>query len=94
MMEGKVKKRANTARSSESKKIRSGFQEVKEHGVLFECSPDNWTDQKKPPPTIMYWVVGRLFLNPKPREFYVCFHDSVTEIAVELAFKLSFGLAL
>uniref|UniRef100_A0A8D2JI46 Protein inturned n=1 Tax=Varanus komodoensis TaxID=61221 RepID=A0A8D2JI46_VARKO len=80
--------------SSESKKANPGTHQVKEHGVLFECSPDNWTDQKKPPPTIMYWVVGRLFLDPKPREFYVCFHDSVTEIAVEMAFKLSFGLAL
>ncbi|XP_060634939.2 protein inturned isoform X1 [Anolis sagrei] len=72
----------------------SDLNKVKEHGVLFECSADNWTDKKKPPPSIMYWVVGRLFLDPKPREFYVCFHDSVTEIAVELAFKLSFGLAL
>ncbi|KAK2519259.1 Intu [Columba guinea] len=66
---------------------------VTEHGVLFECSPDNWTDQKKPPPTMNYWVVGRLILHPRPQECYVCFHDSVTEAAVELAFKLSFGLA-
>uniref|UniRef100_A0A8C0U1T3 Protein inturned n=1 Tax=Cyanistes caeruleus TaxID=156563 RepID=A0A8C0U1T3_CYACU len=66
---------------------------VREHGLLFECSPENWTDQKKPPPTMNYWVVGRLILHPKPQEFYVCFHDSVTEAAVELAFKLSFGLA-
>ncbi|XP_068023684.1 protein inturned isoform X2 [Melanerpes formicivorus] len=66
---------------------------ITEHGVLFECSPDNWTDQKKPPPTMSYWVVGRLILHPKPQECYVCFHDSVTEAAVELAFKLSFGLA-
>ncbi|XP_075607232.1 protein inturned isoform X3 [Balearica regulorum gibbericeps] len=66
---------------------------VKEHGILFECSPDNWNDPKKPPPTMNYWVVGRLTLHPKPQECYVCFHDSVTEAAVELAFKLSFGLA-
>ncbi|NXO20859.1 INTU protein, partial [Cisticola juncidis] len=66
---------------------------VREHGLLFECSPENWTDQKKPAPTMNYWVVGRLILHPKPQECYVCFHDSVTEAAVELAFKLSFGLA-
>ncbi|XP_058695128.1 protein inturned [Poecile atricapillus] len=66
---------------------------VREHGLLFECSPENWTDQKKPPPPMNYWVVGRLILHPKPQEFYVCFHDSVTEAAVELAFKLSFSLA-
>ncbi|XP_033615895.1 protein inturned isoform X2 [Fukomys damarensis] len=67
---------------------------VKEHGVLFECSLENWTDQKKTPPVMAYWVVGRLFLHPKPQELYVCFHDSVTEIAIEMAFKLFFGLTL
>ncbi|XP_049994433.1 protein inturned isoform X3 [Alexandromys fortis] len=72
----------------------SSLTPVKEHGVLFECSPENWTDEKKSPPVMAYWVVGRLFLHPKPQELYVCFHDSVTEIAVEMAFKLFFGLTL
>ncbi|XP_020011769.2 protein inturned isoform X2 [Castor canadensis] len=72
----------------------SSLSPVKEHGVLFECSPENWTDQKKSPPVMAYWVVGRLFLHPKPQELYVCFHDSVTEIAIEMAFKLFFGLTL
>ncbi|NWV81812.1 INTU protein, partial [Dasyornis broadbenti] len=90
-------------RKEKKKKAGSGISEfskaadepdlVREHGLLFECSPENWTDQKKPPPTMNYWVVGRLILHPKPQECYVCFHDSVTEAAVELAFKLSFGLA-
>ncbi|XP_077671329.1 protein inturned isoform X2 [Eretmochelys imbricata] len=87
------KKNADSGSNSDSRKASSDLNLVREHGVLFECSPDNWTDQKKPPPTMTYWVVGRLFLHPKPQEFYVCFHDSVTEVAVELAFKLSFGLA-
>ncbi|XP_065453746.1 protein inturned isoform X4 [Chrysemys picta bellii] len=89
----KKKKNADSGSNSDSRKASSDLSLVREHGVLFECSPDNWTDQKKPPPTMTYWVVGRLFLHPKPQEFYVCFHDSVTEVAVELAFKLSFGLA-
>ncbi|KAG8592798.1 hypothetical protein GDO81_000629 [Engystomops pustulosus] len=72
----------------------AGLGPVKEHGVLFECSPENWTDQKKSPPKMSYWVIGRLFLQPQPQEFYVCFHDSVAEVAVELAFKLSFGMPL
>ncbi|KAJ7421424.1 hypothetical protein BTVI_18236 [Pitangus sulphuratus] len=90
-------------RKEKKKKAGSGISEfskaaedsgvVRELGVLFECSPENWTDQKKPPPTMNYWVVGRLILHPQPQECYVCFHDSVTEAAVELAFKLSFGLA-
>ncbi|XP_049741321.1 protein inturned [Elephas maximus indicus] len=79
---------------SDSANSVSSLNPVKEHGVLFECSSENWTDQKKAPPVMAYWVVGRLFLHPKPQELYVCFHDSVTEIAVELAFKLFFGLTL
>uniref|UniRef100_UPI00398F346E protein inturned isoform X2 n=1 Tax=Pristiophorus japonicus TaxID=55135 RepID=UPI00398F346E len=74
------------------RKSSSGLGPLKEHGVLFQCSPENWTDQKKPPAIMSYWVVGRLFIDPHPQELYVCFHDSVTEVAVELAFRLSFGL--
>ncbi|NXK16592.1 INTU protein, partial [Arenaria interpres] len=89
----KEKKQKGGSGTLEFSKVAEDPELVTEHGVLFECSPDNWTDQKKPPPTMNYWVVGRLILHPKPQECYVCFHDSVTEAAVELAFKLSFGLA-
>ncbi|XP_027033975.2 protein inturned isoform X2 [Tachysurus fulvidraco] len=71
-----------------------GLGPVKEHGILFQCKPENWTDQKKPAPTMTYWVIGRMMLEPVPQEFYVCFHDSVPEIPVEMAFRLSFGLAV
>ncbi|XP_034712225.1 protein inturned isoform X3 [Etheostoma cragini] len=70
-----------------------GLGPVKEHGVLFQCKPENWTDQRKPAPTMTYWVIGRMLLEPVPQEFYVCFHDSVAEVPVEMAFRLSFGLA-
>uniref|UniRef100_A0A803YAD7 Protein inturned n=1 Tax=Meleagris gallopavo TaxID=9103 RepID=A0A803YAD7_MELGA len=89
----KEKKKKAGSKVSEFSSTDEDLGPVREHGVLFECSPENWNDQKKPPPTLSYWVVGRLFLHPKPQEFYVCFHDSVAEVAVELAFKLSFGLA-
>ncbi|XP_013918538.1 PREDICTED: protein inturned [Thamnophis sirtalis] len=89
-----LRQNKKSGRRSESQKANLDLNQVKEHGILFECAPDSCTDQKKPDSNIMYWVVGRLFLDPKPREFYVCFHDSVTEVAVELAFKLSFGLAV
>ncbi|XP_056316959.1 protein inturned isoform X1 [Danio aesculapii] len=72
----------------------AGLGPVKEHGVLFQCKPQNWTDQKKPAPTMTYWVIGRMLLEPVPQEFYVCFHDSVAEVPVEMAFRLSFGLAV
>ncbi|XP_029311249.1 protein inturned isoform X2 [Cottoperca gobio] len=71
-----------------------GLGPVKEHGVLFQCKPENWTDHRKPAPTMTYWVIGRMLLEPVPQEFYVCFHDSVAEVPVEMAFRLSFGLAL
>ncbi|KAK1343209.1 hypothetical protein QTO34_015986 [Cnephaeus nilssonii] len=88
LMEEK-KKALNTADHSGSTNSVSSLNPVKEHGVLFECSPENWTDQRKAPPVMAYWVVGRLFLHPKVQELYVCFHDSVTEIAIEMAFKCS-----
>ncbi|XP_006153202.1 protein inturned [Tupaia chinensis] len=88
------KKTLNSGDHSGSTNPMSSLKPVREHGVLFECSPENWTDQKKAPPIMAYWVVGRLFLHPKPQELYVCFHDSVTEIAIEMAFKLFFGLTL
>ncbi|TRY93532.1 hypothetical protein DNTS_022859 [Danionella cerebrum] len=83
--------------------IRQSFQEqqgsrglgsVKEHGILFQCKPQNWSDAKKPAPTMSYWVIGRMLLEPVPQEFYVCFHDSVPELPLEMAFRLSFALAV
>ncbi|XP_055000790.1 protein inturned isoform X2 [Sorex araneus] len=67
---------------------------VKEHGLLFECPPEDGLHPRKDPPALAYWVVGRRLLQPEPRELYVCFHDSVAEVAVEMAFKLFFALAL
>ncbi|XP_055050995.2 protein inturned isoform X1 [Misgurnus anguillicaudatus] len=81
-------------RASERPQSTRGLGPVKEHGILFQCKPENWTDQKKPAPTMTYWVIGRMLLEPVPQEFYVCFHDSVAEVPVEMAFRLSFGLAV
>lgn len=35
-----------------------GLGPIKEHGVLFQCKPENWSDQRKPAPTMTYWVIG------------------------------------
>ncbi|XP_022079495.1 protein inturned-like isoform X2 [Acanthaster planci] len=67
---------------------------VREYGVMFKCQPENWQEQKKTPPSINYWVVGRLFEEPHPRECYVCYHESATQNVIELAFKLSYGAGL
>ncbi|KAM9143316.1 protein inturned isoform 6-T6 [Pangshura tecta] len=57
------KKNADSGSNLDSRKATSDLNLVREHGVLFECSPDNWTDQKKPPPTMTYWVVGYVERN-------------------------------
>ncbi|CAL7946624.1 unnamed protein product [Xylocopa violacea] len=49
---------------------------VKEHGVLFE-----WEN-------LAYWVVGRLYTTPHPKELYVCYQDSAPQNLIEVAFKL------
>ncbi|KOX74168.1 Protein inturned [Melipona quadrifasciata] len=49
---------------------------VKEHGVLFE-----WEN-------LSYWVVGRLYTTPHPKELYVCYQDSAPQNLIEIAFKL------
>lgn len=65
---------------------------VKEHGVLFTCSVSGKGRAKTP---VSYWVVGRLFSDKnQAREVYVCLHESASSTALELAFRLSFGLQI
>ena len=35
---------------------------------------------KRPNAVLSYWVSGRLFLSPHPRECYVCYHDSAPQV--------------
>ncbi|XP_028923065.1 protein inturned [Ornithorhynchus anatinus] len=81
-------------RRQETRAGDAGPDAVREHGVLFDLGPADRRERRKPAPATSYWVVGRLLRHPEPQELYVCFHESVPEIAVELAFKLSFGLTL
>lgn len=67
-------------------------EDVVEHGVMFHRIPDNATEQKKSPSIFKYWVIGRLLPGEHPRELYVCYHQSVPQSVVELAFKLGFGV--
>ncbi|KAJ8297593.1 hypothetical protein KUTeg_024124 [Tegillarca granosa] len=65
---------------------------VIEHGVMFNFTPTYTPENKKvAPPSLTYWVVGRLFLKPQHREMFICFHDAVPQNILELAFKLDFG---
>ncbi|CAG9826275.1 unnamed protein product [Diabrotica balteata] len=60
---------------------------IKEHGILFECPFLDEQDSKKN--KIRYWVVGRLFYMPQPKELYVCYRDGIPQNMVEIAFKLN-----
>ncbi|XP_015599831.1 protein inturned [Cephus cinctus] len=50
---------------------------IKEHGVLFE-----WD-------SLSYWVIGRLYTTPHPKELYVCYQDTAPQNLVEMAFRLN-----
>ncbi|XP_071846250.1 protein inturned-like isoform X2 [Apostichopus japonicus] len=65
---------------------------VQEYGILFKCTPPNWTDAKKQPPAVQYWVVGRLVkISSTIKEFYVCYQHSTCQNTIEMAFKLVYG---
>ncbi|XP_011142011.1 protein inturned [Harpegnathos saltator] len=49
---------------------------VKEHGVLFE-----WENTA-------FWVIGRLYTSPHPKELYICYQDSAPQNLIEIAFQL------
>ena len=55
-------------------------------GMLFRWAPSESL------PVFSYWVCGRLFLEPEPKEVYVAYHESTPQQMVELCFRLSFGL--
>ncbi|XP_071441603.1 protein inturned [Hetaerina americana] len=67
---------------------------VKEHGVLFECPdvPSSSDSFKKSSNSLAYWVVGRLFFSPQPKEVYVCYFDSAPQNMVEIAFRLGLSV--
>ena len=60
--------------------------EATEHAINFEWKihPDSNTDQSK----LIFWVIGRRILRPKPCELYICYQDSTPQSTIEMAFKL------
>lgn len=63
---------------------------IKEYGVLFET--DYLDDNARKTCKHTFWVIGRLFHMPHPREIYVCYKDSVPQNLVEIAFKLGISM--
>ncbi|CAG9860502.1 unnamed protein product [Phyllotreta striolata] len=59
---------------------------IKEHGILFECP---FLDEDGKKSKIKYWVLGRLFYMPHPKELYVCYRDGIPQNLIEMAFKIN-----
>ncbi|XP_045535893.1 protein inturned [Papilio machaon] len=66
---------------------------VREYGSLFEV-PHEVLNQcgitKKNCEPFLFWVVGRVFSEPEPRELYICYHESVPQDLTEVAQLLSY----
>ncbi|CAL1263643.1 unnamed protein product [Larinioides sclopetarius] len=71
--------------------VNSFLRNAYEQGVLFRYTPKDNVKQKN---SMTFWVIGRLFFTPEPRELYVCYQDSAHQDIVEIAFRLGFGLSL
>lgn len=66
---------------------------VKEHGMLFQAPVDVLSQcgvSKKNCEPYLFWVVGRVFSEPEPRELYLCYHESVPQDLTEVAYLLSY----
>ncbi|XP_075975543.1 inturned planar cell polarity protein [Anticarsia gemmatalis] len=66
---------------------------VKEHGMLFQVPLDILAQcgvSKKNTEPYQFWVVGRVFSEPEPRELYLCYHESVPQDLTEVAYLLSY----
>ncbi|KAJ8970259.1 hypothetical protein NQ317_018121 [Molorchus minor] len=50
-----------------------------------------WMIKKIGKNNITYWVVGRLFYMPHPKEVYICYQDSIPQNIIEIAFKMNIG---
>ncbi|XP_073996376.1 inturned planar cell polarity protein isoform X2 [Rhodnius prolixus] len=57
---------------------------VNEYGTLFQ-----YIDESKKEVIETYWVVGKLFFMPHPKEIYVCYLDKYPQSMVEIGFQLA-----
>ncbi|RVE48839.1 hypothetical protein evm_006489 [Chilo suppressalis] len=90
LLQHSIRFKTNQASSNPLNKILIA---VKEYGMLFQAPP-NVMNQcgliKKNMEPFQFWVVGRIFSEPEPRELYVCYHESVPQDLSEVAYLLSY----
>ncbi|CAH0719908.1 unnamed protein product, partial [Brenthis ino] len=90
LMQHSIKFKRNQAPSSPLNKI---LVAVKEYGMLFEAPLEVLSQcgiSKKNCEPFLFWVVGRVFSEPEPRELYLCYHESVPQDLMEIAYLLSY----
>ncbi|OWR44730.1 PDZ domain-containing protein 6 [Danaus plexippus plexippus] len=66
---------------------------VKEYGMLFDVPHEVLVQcgiSKKNCGPFQFWVVGRVFSEPEPRELYVCYHESIPQDLTDIAYLLSY----
>lgn len=66
---------------------------VKEYGMLFQVPQDvlnQCTSSRKTNEIFKFWVVGRIFSEPEPRELYICYHESIPQDLTEVGYMLSY----
>ncbi|XP_049872416.1 protein inturned [Pectinophora gossypiella] len=66
---------------------------VKEYAMLFAAPSEVMAQTgiaKKHSEPFQFWVIGRVFSEPEPRELYVCYHESVPQDLTEIAYLLSY----
>ncbi|XP_059057558.1 protein inturned isoform X1 [Achroia grisella] len=66
---------------------------VKEYGMLFQVPQqllNRCVINKKNSEIFQFWVVGRVFSEPEPKELYLCYHESIPQDLTEVAYLLSY----
>ncbi|XP_063381491.1 protein inturned [Cydia fagiglandana] len=63
---------------------------VKEYAMLFRAPPATLYQCGIKNEPFHFWVVGRVFSEPEPRELYVCYHESVPQDLTEISYLLSY----
>jgi hypothetical protein len=68
-----------------STKTRSKYSEI---GCQFSLQIDPDNKKKKDKNLFHFWIVGKKCLQPIEHEFFVCYHDSISQNIAELAFTI------
>ncbi|KAI5646108.1 protein inturned [Phthorimaea operculella] len=90
LLQNNMRFRSSQAPTSSLNKI---LVAIKEYAMLFQVPAEVLNQSgvaKKNAEPFLFWVVGRVFSEPEPRELYVCYHESIPQDLTEVAYLLSY----